>query len=319
MIPRRRFAVLALVAAACGLGACGDAPGGGSATPIISPHAAFAAEEARFAALLEKPWASVLLPVKLIGERRAALNSWLADRAAADALTGDSRAAAEARLAETAAVLAARSAPLASTAAAAEAVRDALDQAWERRRALGPPLAVVARHGPAPITARVDAWNAALRDAENALKRSLAALATGATREGVVDRDLNIAAGGFAAAEREGATLAAELGRFAGTAAEVEKRRDLFAARLAWAERVAAATAGTSDEAALREPLAVARKFAAEELPPLVAETLRSVGACEPAAFDAHGRVARAVDAALVALQTPFRPVALRLGLGDPP
>ena len=278
-------------------------------------------EEFRIATLLEKPWAATLLPKLEFGDRRATLNAWLADAEAAAAAPSETAAAAAARLLPDGEGLPARGAAVRAALAAVEARATALDAAWERRRSFVAPSAEIARHGPAPIASRIEAWNAALRDSENAFKRATAGIVRSGTSDPVFERDLNIATGGFATAEREGADLFAELSRFAATAAETAKRRELFSSRFAWSEKVASAAKLARDSETARIDAAVedARRFRDDELPRLSTEVFRLIGACAPEAFDAHGRLAKAVDAALMALQTATRAPALRLGVGDPP
>ncbi len=313
----------ALVVAATLLQACGGGPAA-SPTPVARLSALASelrAEEARIAALLEKPWAATLLPKAEFGDRRAALAAWLADAEAAASAPPETASAAAARLLPDGEGLPARGAAVRAAVAGAEDRAVALDAAWERRRSVAAPLAEIARHGPAPLAARVEAWNAALRDAENAFKRAITGIAKSGRADPSLERDLNIATGGFAAAEREGAGLFGEINRFAATAAEAARRQELFTSRLAWSEKVAAAAAkaGAPEAGAIDAAVAAARRFRDVELPRLSAEVFRFVGTCAPEAFDAHGRMANSVDAALASLQTAVRAPALRLGVGDPP
>jgi hypothetical protein len=314
----RRCALLGALAAALAVAGCGDgtpAP----ADPFPGLRAELAAEAGRFDAVLGRKWARTIAPVAEFSGRRSTLRAWLADAELVGPSTETTSDAARARLLPDGETLREKGRPLQLALQAAEALADAADAAFERREKLDAGTAALRAFGSAPIAARVEAWSDQMRTAETAFRRALHALAVKPDR-GAAEQDLRIAAGGFTAAERDGAALYGEMERLLVVAEDAFKRARLLGERLAFAERVERAATDRRDPALaeVRAATDALRAFATGPASRRAADVAKLAGDGSPGAEAAGTAFAAEADAAVERALSALLGPARRLGVDGP-
>ncbi|HYC77382.1 MAG TPA: hypothetical protein VEI02_07120 [Planctomycetota bacterium] len=332
--PRRargRRGVLAVVVA-WSLAACGGetpaAPAAGAAAPradLATLRSSLEAEQRRLGLLAGRsfirrfPEAAVAFAT-----RSAALARWVADHDALADFDAASAPAARARVLEQGETLAGGAPQAAAAADLVELLAARIERVYGLQGAILDRAGEITRRGGGDAQARVDAWNAGVAVAEQALRRSLEDRLAGKTpaaapADGPAINDAAIAYTNYGTAETEGETLFKDLDAVAGAAIDVEARRSQLDARIAWAERVAAMAKDKLSAGALAE-LDRARTFLASEATALVETATKAVAAVSPArAREASAAWAAAVDPRLEALTRAFLEPARAVGLGDPP